>query len=164
MGTIQSSVNQTLAIAGALASQVPSVKQGQELKLEEKNFQKLDKAIKQIEKEYSTATRSEKIQLTKMKKEFAEKSSESLGRMKDISLQKGDVDDVRRYNQLIKENAPRLRTKVKTAQKSLESEQLMKRAQSDALKKSIAEIRKTNLQHDIAKKQDILKGKEGMNG
>lgn len=166
--SIQGNINQTIALVGALASQSPELKQQAEarasVRLETKNFEKLQNAIKQIESEYPTASTQDKRQLTKLKKELSKESVGSLSELRGIALKSGDVEGIKKYDELIRQNKPqrpKAKAKVKVAQSSLEDEQMLKKAQQKALKDAVAEIRSKNLRADIAAKQDIKRTKEG---
>ena len=146
--SIQGNINKTLTIIGALASQSPELKQQAEAramtKIETKNFENLQNAIKQIESEYPTASTQEKRQLTNIKKELSKESVGSLKELRGIALKSGDVAGVKKYDELIRQNRPqRLKAKAKItiAQDSLENDQIIKRAQNNALKNSITDKR-----------------------
>lgn len=158
--SIQSSINQALTIAGALASQDPAFKQKQETRAALNNFEKLQEAIDKITEEHKTAGTGQKRELTNIKKQFIKQSNKDLETVKENAIKSGDIEQMKRYNQLKKINQPASQKKVQTAKKSLTEEQIMKKAQKQALlelESDTKAIKQANLRADLKANPDIIK-------
>lgn len=155
---IQSNINTALTVAGALASQSPQFKQQSEVRMATSNFDRLQKAIDELTAQHAQAKGNEKRAITNMKKQFVKQSNVELEKMKDIALKSGDVEGLKKYNEMkLINNPPKIRTKTAKARQSLTDAQIQQKAQQTAVKSLIDDIREVNRRQDIKAKSDVIK-------